>query len=97
MNGRIAENVIIRVFVMNGVIKMGMSIDETIEILHGRDKCMEYVTDNDSEAFEMAISIMHKYHKIREIAFPLQFCSTDKLEHEAIMKICEVLEDGNDN
>ena len=41
--------------------------------------------------------IMRKYQKIREIAFPLQFCSTDKLEHEAIMKICEVLEDGSEN
>ncbi len=37
---------------------------------------------------------MRKYQQIREIAFPLQFCSTDKLEHEAIMKICEVIEDG---
>lgn len=45
-------------------------------------------------AFKMAIETMRKYQKIEQIAFPLQFCSTDKLEHEAIMKICEVLEDG---
>jgi hypothetical protein len=44
-----------------------------------------------------ALDIIEKYQKIRQIAFPLQFCSTDKLEHEAIMKICEVVEDGNDD
>lgn len=38
---------------------------------------------------------LRKYQKIREIVFPLQFCSTDKLEHEAIMKICKVIEDGD--
>lgn len=48
----------------------------------------------DSEFYHKLKEIVRKYQKIREIAFPLQFCSTDKLEHEAIMKICEVLEDG---
>lgn len=38
---------------------------------------------------------MRKYQKIEQIAFSLQFCSIDKLEHEAIIKICEVIEDGN--
>ena len=47
--------------------------------------------------YKQVADTMRKYQKIREIAFPLQFCSTDKLEHEAIMKICEVLEDGNEN
>ena len=42
-----------------------------------------------------ALDIIGKYQKIREIVFPLQFCSTDKLEHEAIMKICEVIKDGD--
>lgn len=44
--------------------------------------------------YKQIADTMRKYEKIRQIAFPLQFCSTDKLEHEAIMKICEVLEDG---
>ena len=48
MNGRIAENVIIRMFVMNGVIKIGKSIDETIEILQGRDKCMNKLKPGDT-------------------------------------------------
>ena len=91
VNIQIAENVIIRVFVMNGVIKMGMSIDETIEILHGRDKCMEYVTDNDSEAFEMAISIMRKYQQIEQI---LDDCDLEAWE--VLEKIKEVVADGND-
>lgn len=93
MNGRIAENVIIRMFVMNGVIKMGMPIDETIEILHGRDKCMEYVTDNDSEAFEMAISIMRKYQQIEQI-YKEWFSDTGHTSAEAYIRIGEVLKDG---
>ena len=47
-------------------------------------------------AFKMALDLMHKYQQIRQIAFPLQFCTTDELNHEAIMKICEVIETGND-
>jgi hypothetical protein len=46
-----------------------------------------------------ALDIIDKYQRIEQLAFPLQFCSTDKLEHEAIMKICEVIEvveDGTD-
>ena len=46
--------------------------------------------------YKQIADTMRKYQKIREIVFSLQFCSTDRLEHEAIMKICEVLEDGND-
>ena len=34
MNGKIAENVIIKVFVMKGVIKMGMRIDDEVYV-HG--------------------------------------------------------------
>ena len=45
---QIAENVIIRTFVMNGVIKIGKSIDETIEILQGRDKCMNKLKPGDT-------------------------------------------------
>lgn len=41
--------------------------------------------------YRQTADTMRKYQKIREITYPLQFCSTDKLEHEAIMKICEVI------
>lgn len=74
---------------------MGMSIDETIEILHGRDKCMEYVTDNDSEAFEMAISIIHKYQQIEQI-YKEWFSDAGHTSAEAYIRIGEVLKDGND-
>jgi hypothetical protein len=47
VNIQIAENVIIRMFVMNGVIKIDKSIDETIEILQGRDKCMNKLKPGD--------------------------------------------------
>lgn len=80
---------------------MGMTIAEPIQTL-------EYLRDSGVFPFstkegvlytvtsiDIAIETMRKYQKIREIAFPLQFCTTDKLNHEAIMKICEVLEDGN--
>ena len=76
---------------------MGMTIDETIkrfksnaeyERTHGNlQGCLE---------FRQLVEWLEQLQKIREIAFPLQFCSTDKLNHEAIMKICEVIEDGND-
>jgi hypothetical protein len=55
----------------------------------GTDHC-------EHDCVDGALHIIDKYQKIKEIVFPLQFCSTDKLEHEAIMKICEVIEDGND-
>ena len=71
-----------------------MSIDKAIS--HGQEQ-LEIFGGEHKEFIETAIETMRKYQKIREIAFPLQFCSTDKLEHEAIMKICEVLEDGNND
>ena len=77
---------------------MGMSIDEAIRridehnYIHQRKEPRAvYIT----EALNVAVDTMRKYQKIREIAFPLQFCTTDKLNHEAIMKICEVIENGN--
>ena len=75
---------------------MEMSIDKAYEILSNG------LVNASSEhewcvAFSTAIDTMRKYQKIKQIAFPLQFCSTDALNHEAIMKICEVLEDGNDD
>ncbi|MBR4377298.1 MAG: hypothetical protein IKP50_00210 [Bacilli bacterium] len=71
---------------------MGMTIDKTIEFFNG----LECHTPQAKDARDVAVDTMRKYQKIEQIAFPLQFCTTDKLEHEAIMKICEVLEDGND-
>ena len=80
---------------------MGMTIDDADTILSCErlDSSMGCgASDEDiDEALGVAIETMRKYQKIRQIAFPLQFCSTDKLEHEAIMKICEVIEDGNDD
>jgi hypothetical protein len=71
---------------------MGMSIDKAIDIM---ERYEMYVFNSQKEGRNKAIDIMRRYQKIREIAFPLQFCSTDKLNHEAIMKICEVLEDDS--
>lgn len=79
---------------------MGMTIDEAIRridehnYIHQRK---EPRAVHITEAFDTLIEVAKKYQKIREIAFSLQFCSTDKLEHEAIMKICEVLENGTKN
>ena len=68
---------------------MEMTIDEAIlRVEHSS------MSIDDKETADFIINTMRKYQKIKQIAFPLQFCSTDKLEHEAIMKICEVLEDG---
>lgn len=72
---------------------MGITIDEAIESLEN----MKALVGANHFAINMAIETMHKYQQIRQIAFPLQFCTTDELNHEAIMKICEVLEDGNNN
>lgn len=71
-----------------------MTIEDTKMHLYMQES---YALGKDYRALENALDIIHKYEKIREIAFPLQFCSTDKLNHKAIMKICEVLEDETDN
>ena len=85
---------------------MGMSIDidKSIKELSKWRKDLNYDNgdycygdDTTKHSLDVAIDIMRKYQKIKQIAFPLQFCSTDALNHEAIMKICEVLEDGNDD
>ena len=78
---------------------MGMSIDEALEFIKQEkpERPTSMYGMMKKNAFNTVIDTMRKYQKIRQIAFPLQFCSTDKLDHEAIMKICEVLEDGNDN
>ena len=83
---------------------MGMSIDidKSIKELSKWRKDLNYDNgdycygdDTTKHSLDVAINTMRKYQKIKQIAFPLQFCSTDTLNHEAIMKICEVLEDGN--
>ena len=71
-----------------------MTLEEAIE--HGKEQ-LEIFGGEHKKFIEISIDTMRKYQKIKQIAFPLQFCSTDALNHEAIMKICEVLEDGNDN
>lgn len=71
---------------------MGMSIDKSIEILYERDKCMEYVTDNDSEAFETAIDTMRKYQKIKQILKDIPYGGD-----ATVRRIQEVVEDGNDD
>lgn len=81
---------------------MGMTIDDVILCLkgikqYGSDTFIKRSQGDWQNSLDIAIDTMRKYQKIREIAFPLQFCTTDKLDHEAIMKICEVLEDGNDD
>jgi hypothetical protein len=93
--------------VLWGICEMGMAIDTVTKwlgIIRANFKVFPEVgSDKKIESLDTAISylddyqqLMRKYQKIREIAFPLQFCSTDKLEHEAIMKICEVLEDDKE-
>ena len=69
--------------------RMGMTIDEAIEILQERDKCMEYVTDNDSEAFKTAIDTMRKYQEIRKI-----YMTHHYTDEEVIEKIKEVIKWG---
>ena len=70
---------------------MGMTIDEAVRYYEDKNVVL---TEEEALANTIAIEIMRKYQKIKEIVYPLRFMSTDKLEHEAIMKVCEVLEDG---
>lgn len=62
---------------------MGMTIDKTIEFFNG----LECHTPQAKDARDVAIDTMRKYQKIKQIAFLLQFCTTDKLNHEADGKI----------
>ena len=83
---------------------MGMTIDDIkhcLKVMVDCEVCEEcnlYGTTGtdhcEHDCVIGALDIIDKYQQIRQIAFPLQFCSTDKLNHEAIMKICEVLKDG---
>lgn len=75
-----------------------MTIDEAIEKYKNQAEWEHSHNNTDYyEEYEQLAKWLEQLQKIKEIAFPLQFCSTDKLEHEAIMKICEVLEDENDD
>ena len=75
---------------------MGITIDEAIEKYKNQAE-WEHSHDNMDycEEYEQLAKWLEQLQKIKQIAYPLQFCSTDKLNHEAIMKICEVLENGN--
>ena len=57
-----------------------------------KEECLASATE-----YRQLTEWLEKLQKIKQIAFPLQFCTTDKLNHEAIMEICEVIEDGNDD
>ena len=95
MNGRIAENVIIKIFVMNGVIKMGMSIDEIIqgiEIIKAQAE-WEYPLDWQI-VLDDAIEIMRKYQKIEQIVVHYRENVRDKVINENMEKILGEVEDG---
>lgn len=71
MNGKIAENVIIKVFVMKGVIKMGMTIDEALDHLYTYSSTLgsgQTTQAQHEEAKKVAIDVMRKYQKIVQIA-----------------------------
>lgn len=99
MNGLIAENVIIKVFVMNGVIKMGMSIDDSLELFEDNFTVINthghYTEEEEMQATEIAINTMKKYQKIQEIATTLEWEKEVSYQSViAMMNIREVVEDG---
>ena len=71
---------------------MGISIEDCIKELLINKEDDTYVLGK--ETIDFVIDTMHKYRKIEQIVFPLQFCTTVELNHKAIMKICEVIENG---
>ena len=95
MNGRIAENVIIKMFVMNGVIKMGMSIDEAIGLLERGSQYNYYDSAEDfCKAYDMSIEIMRKYKKICKILDKSD--NGEQCMYDTIQEIEEV-RDGDDD
>lgn len=55
------------------------------------------VTEEDFEAFRQAADTMHKYQKIKEIVKSWKTDTwTDGVSYDCMVKISEVLEDGND-
>lgn len=70
---------------------MGMSIDESLEWLISRKEHYE-MDDNCQElaqALDTAIDTMRKYQKIQEIVM-----NGDDVHYKLLMRIREVLEDG---
>ena len=56
------------------------SINQIIDSLMGEK--VNLLNYSDRVALTDALNTMRKYQKIRQIAFPLQICSTDKLERQ---------------
>lgn len=88
---------------------MKMSIEKIIEIYNELDRISGIIlrgnTEEDTkynietiEALQSINVILHKYQKIQEIVESSNGLLDGSLEHNrAFVKICEVLEDGNDN
>ena len=85
---------------------MGMTIDKAIEYNKNLKMYMEINDEHDEYKFleenhialEMAINTMRKYQKIEEIMNELNgdFYGSYLKDRQALEKIYEVLEDGND-
>ena len=71
---------------------MGMSIDKTIEFFNG----LKGYTPQANDARDVAVDIMHKYQKIKEI-YDNWNVDFGVKTHRAMIKIGEVLKDGNDD
>ena len=94
MNGQIAENVVIKAFVMNGVIKMEMTIEEHIVQLK---KLKSFHNGSYGANINFAIATMRKYQKIAEI---VQSCGADYNSmdsYDCVEEIARILVHGNDN
>lgn len=77
---------------------MRMTIDKCLKKLaHERqcfiDEC--YQNDGELEAYDMAISTMHKYQKIQEIVKEWRKNGMDYDSCDAMDNIERVIEDGN--
>ena len=82
-----------------------MTIDDNVDFLNEAKKFYEEIANDPSlnetikcyftiESLESAITIMHKYQKIEEIIKDTPYgCDCD----DAVRRIQEVIEDGNDD
>ncbi len=101
MNGQIAKHVVIKAFVMNGVIKMGMTFNEHIGVIEDLECTMKALMPEPEKteictSLKVAIETMRKYQKIQEIVrwnnAPSPYYKPDG---QLFRENCEVLEDGN--
>ena len=82
---------------------MGMTIDKSILYMSlYKQRLEESISDGleeDIEAYDVAITAMRKYQKITEIMSELNgdFYGSYLKDRQALEKIYEVLEDGNDD